>query len=63
MKDYKDIINFVKNKNKCGLDTEQRNKVIRNAFIHNEIDGPTIIKYAQKLKCERKIKAIMEVMI
>lgn len=57
------ICDIVKNENKCGLDTEQRNKVIRNAFIHNEIDGSTIIKYAKKLKCERKIKAIMEVMI
>ena len=54
---------IVKNENKCGLDIEQRNKVIKNAFANNEIDGTTIIEYAKKLKCEKKIRAIMEVLI
>ena len=57
------ICDIVKNENKCGLDIEQRNKVIKKAFSNNEIDGSTIIQYSKKLKCEKKIRAIMEVMI
>lgn len=57
------ICDIVKNENKCGLDIEQRNKVIKKAFLNNEIDGATAIKYAKKLKCEKKIRAIMEVLI
>ena len=57
------ICDIVKNENKCGLDIEQRNKVIKKAFLNNEIDGATAIKYAKKLKCEKKIRSIMEVLI
>ena len=57
------ICDIVKNENKCGLDIEQRNKVIKKAFSNNEIDGAMVIQYAKKLKCEKKIRAIMEVMI
>ena len=57
------ICDIVKNEKKNGLDIEQRNKVIRKAFSDNKIDGTTIIQYAKKLKCENKIKSIMEVMI
>ena len=57
------ICDIVKNESKSGLDIEQRNKVIKNAFANNEIDGTTIIGYAKKLKCEKKIRTIMEVMI
>ena len=57
------ICDIVKNENKCGLDIEQRNKVIKKAFSNNEIDGTTIMQYAKKLKCGKKIKAMMEVMI
>ena len=57
------ICDIVKNENKCGLDIEQRNKVIKKAFSNNEIDGAMVIQYAKKLKCEKKIRAIMELMI
>ena len=57
------ICDIVKNEKKNGLDIEQRNKVIRKAFSDNKIDGTTIIQYAKKLKCEKKIKSILEVMI
>ena len=36
---------------------------LKKAFSNNEINGTTIMQYAKKLKCEKKIKAIMEVMI
>ena len=57
------ICDIVKNKNKCGLDIEQRNKIIRESFINGNINVTTIIQYAKKLKCEKKIRAIMEVML
>ena len=57
------ICDIVKNENKCGLDIEQRNKIIKNAFANNEINGTMLMQYAKKLKCEKKIKVIMEVMI
>ena len=57
------ICDIVKNENKCGLDIEQRNKIIRASFINRYIDGTTIIQYAKKLKCEKKIRTIMEVLI
>ena len=57
------ICDIVKNENKCGLDTEQRNKVIRRSFANNEIESTVIIEYSKKLKCEKKIRAIMELII
>ena len=45
------------------LDLEQKNKVIRNAFSNKEIDKSMIIEYAKRLKCEKKIRMIMEVFI
>lgn len=57
------ICDIVKNENKCGLDIEQRNKVIKNVFIDGNTNGTILLQYAKKLKCERKIRAIMEVMI
>ena len=50
-------------KNQSNLDKEQINKIIRNCFRHNKIDGIKIMEYAKKLKCEGKIRAIMEVLI
>lgn len=55
------ICDIVKNEN--SLDKEQINKIIRNCFNQNKINGTRLIDYSKKLKCERKIKAIMEIMI
>lgn len=57
------ICDIVKNEKKCGLDIEQRNKIIKNVFENNEIDGAMLVNYAKRLKCEKKVRAIMEVMI
>lgn len=54
------ICDIVKNEN--SLDREQINKIIRNSFLFNKINGALIINYSKKLKCEAKIKSIMEVM-
>lgn len=56
------ICDIVKNERKSGLDIEQRNKIIRKAFSNNDIDGSILIQYAKKLKCEKKIRVIMEVL-
>jgi len=50
-------------KNQSILDREQINKVIRNAFIHGQIDGNKLIQYSKKLRCEKRIRNIIEVMI
>lgn len=50
-------------KNGGTLDKEQINKIIRKSFLSHKINGDRILKYAKNLKCEKKIKAIMEVMI
>lgn len=55
------ICDIVKNDN--SLDKEQINKILRNVFLSNKINGALIIDYAKKLKCETKIKSIMEVLI
>lgn len=49
-------------KNKSILDREQINKVIRNAFAHGLVDGKILIQYSKRLKCEKKIRSIIEVM-
>lgn len=49
--------------NNTGLDTEQINKVIRNAFLKNQISISLLMDYAKKLKCERKIQTITEVLV
>lgn len=48
--------------NKAGLDTEQINKVIRNAFLKNQINSIILKEYAVKLKCNKKIQALTEVL-
>lgn len=50
-------------KNESSLDKEQINKIIRNCFFNNKINGTKLLEYAKMLKCERKVKSIMEVMI
>jgi len=55
------ICDIVKNDN--SLDKEQINKILRDVFLNNKINGALIIDYAKKLKCEAKIKSIMEVLI
>ena len=50
-------------KNGGTLDKEQINKIIRKSFLSYKINGERLLKYAKSLKCEKKIKAIMEVMI
>ena len=45
------------------LNADQVENEIRNAFSNKEIDKSMIIEYAKRLKCEKKIRMIMEVFI
>ncbi len=56
------LCDIIKNRD-TGIDKEQTNKFIRNMFLHKKIDYKTLMNYARKLKCEKKIKEIMEVLI
>lgn len=56
------LCDLIKNK-KTGLDKEQTNKFIKEMFIKNKIDSSLAIEYAKKLKCEKKLRNVMEVLI
>lgn len=55
------ICDIVKNGN-TGLDSEQVNKIIRNAFLKNQIDIKLLMDYAKKLKCDKKMQTLTEVL-
>ena len=55
------ICDLVKSDN-SGLDTEQVNKIIRNAFLGKQIDLNLLMEYAVKLKCDKKIKSLTEIL-
>lgn len=46
-----------------GLDIEQINKIIRNAFLKKQINFNVLGEYAQKLKCEKKLNKYTEVLL
>ena len=56
------ICDLVKNKNN-GLDSEQVNKIIRNAFLYKQIDIALLYEYAKKLRCVKKIEMLTEVLL
>lgn len=49
--------------NNTGIDKEQTNKFIRRMLLDNKIDMLVLNEYAKKLKCEIKIRRLMEVLI
>ena len=56
------ICDLVKNNN-SGLDTEQINKIIRNAFLRKQINFNLLMDYAIKLQCDKKIKTLTEILV
>jgi hypothetical protein len=56
------ICDLIRSKD-TGIDKEQSNKFIRNMFLEKQIDIWLLMEYAKKLKCERKIRAVMEIFI
>lgn len=56
------LCDLIKARN-TGIDREQTNKFIKEMFIKKKIDATTAIEYSKKLKCEKKLRSIMEVFI
>ena len=56
------ICDIVKNNN-TGLDSEQVNKIIRNAFLRKQINFNLLMDYAIKLQCDKKIKTLTEILV
>lgn len=46
-----------------GVDKEQINKFIRKMFLEKQLNTVKLIDYAKKLKCEKKIRNVMEVFL
>ena len=49
--------------NNTGMDKEQSNKFIKEMFEKNKINTITLLEYAKKLNCEKKVRDVMEVLI
>ena len=55
------ICDIVRNNNN-GLDSEQVNKILRDAFMNKQINVNLLMEYAKKLRCERKLRRLTEVL-
>ena len=49
--------------NNSGIDKEQTNKFIKNILLKNKVNSITLINYAKKLKCENKVREIMDILM
>ncbi len=53
---------LIKLKN-TGVDKEQTNKFLRMMFLENKLDTVKLIEYAKKMKCEKKVRNIMDIFL
>ena len=53
------ICDVIKGRN-TGIDKEQANKFIRNTITSKKVDINKLYDYAEKLKCTKKLEAVME---
>jgi len=56
------LCDVIKSKD-AGIDKEQTNKFIKEMFLKNKINSNIVIEYSKKLKCEKKVREVMEVLI
>lgn len=56
------LCDIIKNKN-TGIDKEQTNKIIIKNLLKNKVDNYTLIEYAKKLKCEKKVRRIIDILM
>lgn len=56
------LCDLVKNKD-TGMDKEQTNKFIQKMLLNNKIDSILLIEYAKRLKCEKKIREIIDILM
>ena len=53
------LCDIIKNKD-TGMDKEQINKFIQKMLLKNKVDSIVLIEYAKRLKCENKVREIMD---
>lgn len=46
-----------------GLDKEQTNKFIKNMILNKKIDFNLLIEYSKKLKCEKRVREVLDILI
>lgn len=56
------LCDIIKNNN-TGIDKEQTNKIIRKNLLKNKVDTYTLIEYAKKLKCEKKVQKVIDILM
>lgn len=56
------MCDIIKSKN-TGIDKEQKNKFIKKMFFENKIDISVLVKYSKKLKCENKVREIIDILV
>ena len=45
------------------MDKEQINKFIQKMLLKNKVDSIVLIEYSKRLKCEKKVREIMDILI
>jgi len=56
------LCDIIKSKN-TGIDKEQTNKFIKSMLLKNKVDSSILVEYAKKLKCEKKVRKIMDILM
>ena len=56
------LCDIIKNKD-TGMDKEQINKFIQKMLLKNKVDSIVLIEYAKRLKCEKKVREIMDIFL
>lgn len=56
------LCDIIKNKD-TGMDKEQINKFIQKMLLKNKVDSIVLIEYAKRLKCEKKVRDIMDILM
>lgn len=56
------LCDIIKSKN-TGIDKEQTNKFIQSMLLKNKVDSSILVEYAKKLKCEKRVREIMDILM
>lgn len=56
------LCDIIKNKD-TGIDKEQTNKFIQSMLLKNKVDTSILVEYAKRLKCEKKVREIMDILM
>ena len=56
------LCDIIKNRD-TGMDKEQKNKFIQKMLLKNKVDSIILIEYAKRLRCEKKVREILDIMM